>query len=240
MQSTAYFGSGADDPPAEADLEAWPIREERPDNEIGWVLPISVVLARTQDVAVAVTHMTAFTTGVAFQLAVRLRVAPDGLRRGGLYELISPYGPPGMGVDPDRRLLFGVEYADGRIATNLSSSGWPPKQQDDHAPTLVPYGGGGGELSVDNGFWLSPVPPDGSFTFVCSWPAFGIDETRHLIERADLATASTRSTTLWARQPINHEPPPPPQPKQPITGWFAQAARQGTTSPTDVVNEDPR
>ncbi len=197
-----------------------------------------MVLAHTQDAAVAVTHMTAFTTGVAFNLAVRLRVAPDDLHRGGLYELISPYGPPGMDVDPERRLLFGVEYADGRTATNLGNGGWPPKQQDDQEPTLMPNGGRGGEFSVDNGFWLSPVPPDGPFTFVCSWPVFGIGETKHVIEHADLATASTRSTTLWGRHPINHEPPPPPQPKRPMTGWFGQAARRSIASSTDAAHED--
>lgn len=91
--------------------------------------------------------------------------------------------------------------------------------------------GGGGDLSVNQGFWLSPIPPDGQFTFICSWPAFGIDETRHVIEHADLTTASTRSTTLWARQPINHQPPPPPpEPALPTTGWFGQAARRGGAS----------
>lgn len=239
MQSSTHFGSGAEDPPAEADLEAWRIPPERPDNEIGWGLPVSVVLARTQDAAVAVTHITAFTTGVAFNLAVRLRVAPDGLRRGGLYELISPYGPPGMDVDLDRRLLFGVEYADGRTATNLSSSRWPPKDQDDGRPVLMPNGGGGGEFSVDNQFWLSPVPPDGPFTFVCSWPALGIDETRHVIEHADLATASTRATTLWAKQPTWHEPFSPLPPERPLTGWFAMAARDIPAGLTTNANDDP-
>jgi len=73
---------------------------------------------------------------------------------------------------------------------------------------------------VDQEFWLSPVPPDGAFAFVCSRPAFGIDETRQLIEHADLTVASTGSTTLCAMQPINQEPPPPPEPRLPRTGWF--------------------
>lgn len=240
MHSTAYLGPGPEEPPSEADFDAWRVRAECPDNEIGWGLPVSVVLARTQDAAVAVTHMTVFTTGVAFNLAVRLRVAPEGLRRGGLHELISPYGPPGMDVDPNRRLLFGVEFADGRTATNLGTHQWPPGPPDDHEPTLTPNGGGGGELRVDNAFWLTPVPPDGPFTFVCSWPAFGITETKHVIENAELGAASTRSTTLWARQPVNHEPPPPPQPKRPLTGWFAYAGRPRTTSHTKIADEDPR
>lgn len=73
--------------------------------------------------------------------------------------------------------------------------------------------------------------------------AFGIDETKHVIEHADLATAGTRSTTLWGRQPINHQPPPgltPPQPKRPMTRWFGQAARRSNASPTGAAHEDLR
>lgn len=227
MSSFASFGPGSADQPSDEEFERWRIRMERPDNEIGWVLPLSVVLGQTPDAAVAVTHMTAFTTGVAFNLAVRLRVAPDGVARRGLYELISPHLPPGLSVDQERRLLLGVEYADGRTAINLDNQIWPPGQQSQDEPILMASGGGGGDLSVDQGFWLSPVPPDGAFTFVCSWPAFGIHETRHVIDNADLTTASTRATTLWPRQAINHQPPPPPpDPKLPSTGWFGQAVRR--------------
>jgi len=227
MSFTQFFGTGSPGGPSPAELEARRTRMERPDNEIGWVLPISAILGRTPDAAVAVTHMTAFTTGVAFNLAVRLRVVPDNVGRHGLYALIGAHLPPGVNVDPDQRLLLGVEYADGRTAINTDSMVWPPGQQDEHEPILMASGGGGGHLSVDQGFWLSPVPPDGPFTFVCSWQAFGIEETRHVIDHAHLTQASTRATALWPRQPINHDsPPPPPEPKLPSSGWFGRAARR--------------
>lgn len=85
-----------------------------------------------------------------------------------------------------------MEYADGRTAINIDNPVWPPGQQDHHEPILMASGGGGGDLSLDQGFWLSPIPipPDGALTFVCSWLAFGIDETRQVIERADRRTSS--------------------------------------------------
>jgi len=227
MRSTQFFGPGSPGEPSPAEFEAWRTRMERPDNEVGWVLPVSAILGRTPDAAVAVTHITAFTTGVAFNLAVRLRVAPDRVRGHGLSALISPRLPSGVNVDADQRLLLGVEYADGRTAINTDNRVWPPGQQDEHEPLLMASGGGGGDLSVDQGFWLSPVPPDGPFTFVCSWQAFGIEETRHVIEHANLTQASSQASTLWPRQPINHDPPPPPpEPKLPSTGWFGSAARR--------------
>lgn len=57
------------------------------------------------------------TTGVAFNLAVRLRVAPDDVVGRGLYSMISPRMPPGMNVDPDQRLLYA-----GNANTPASSS----------------------------------------------------------------------------------------------------------------------
>ena len=238
MHSNASFGPGSTDQPSAEEFEAWRTRVEVPDNEIGWLLPLSVVLAQTPDAAVAVTHMTAFTTGVVFNLAVRLRVAPDNVDGRGLYALISPHVPPGMSVDPDQRLLLGVEYADGRTAINIDNQVWPPGQQNQQEPILMPSGGGGGDLSVDQGFLLSPVPPDGAFTFVCSWPALGINETRHVIEHADLTTASARATTLWPRRPINHESPPPPKPRLPSTGWFGRAVRRSQASSPGEDNPD--
>lgn len=230
MHSSGWFRPGSDQPAAD-EFEVWRTRMERPDNEIGWALPLSVVLAQTPDAVVAVTHMTAFTAGVGFNLAVRLRVALDDVAGRGLYTLISPHMPPGMSVDQDQRLLLGVEYADGRTAVSLDNRVWPPGPQDPQEPLLMASDGGGGDLSVDQSFWLSPVPPDGAFTFVCSWPAFGINETRHVIKHADLSTASARARTLWPRQPINHQPPPPPEPRLPSTGWFGQAVRRSQANP---------
>ena len=181
MKSMHFAASSAPgtDPESQAAHEAFLMRLRRPENEIGSAVPVSVVLARTDDVAVAISNVTAFTNGIALTLAVRLRVPPAGLDRPGeLYRLVSFYPQPDVPLD--RRLLFGVEYADGRTATNLRDDFASPAPVDDE-PMLAPTGGGGDEFSVDHAYFLSPVPPDGPLAFICSWPGFGIAETRHVV-----------------------------------------------------------
>lgn len=235
MHLASSSTSGAD-PASQAAHEAFLIRLRRPENEIGSAVPVSAVLARTDDVAVAISNVTAFTTGVALTVAVRLRVPPSGLdRQGDLYQLVSPY--PQLDVPLERRLLFGVEYADGRTATNLRDDFTSPAPKDDE-PMLAPTGGGGDEFSVDHAYFLSPVPPDGPLAFICSWPGFDIPETRHVVH-LELTTASTRSTVLWPRQPAIDTPPPPPKRELPTTGWFARATRQETSEFGDPSKEGP-
>lgn len=226
MWSTQHFGPGSAGEPSPAEIEAWRGRVEVPNNELGCALPVAVVLGRTADAAIAVTSVTAFTTGVSFNLAVRLRVLPDSIRAHGLFGLVGGHHMPGIDMDPDRQLLLGVEYADGRTATNAGRPVWPLGTEDEAEPILVPHGGGGGDLAVDQTYWLSPVPPDGPFTFVCSWQAFGIPETRHVVEHADLSQASSQAVVLWPRQPVNHGLGPPPEPKLPSSGWFGWATRR--------------
>lgn len=240
MKSMHFAANSAPgtDPQSQAAHEAFLMRLRRPENEIGSVVPVSVVLARTEDVAVAISNVTAFTNGIVLTLAVRLRVPPAGLdRRGDLYRLVSPY--PQLDVPLERRLLFGVEYADGRTATNLRDDFGSPAPGADE-PMLAPTGGGGDESSVDHTYFLSPVPPDGRFAFVCSWPGFGIAETRHVVEHLELTTASARSTVLWPRQPAIVTPPPPPKRELPITGWFAHATSHEASQFGDPSKERPQ
>jgi len=91
-----------------------------PENEIPVAVPLNAVLGRTEDAAIALTGLQVYTTGVSFDLAVRVRSWPDDDHRG-LSELV-----------------------------------------------FHPAGGGGGQLSVDQSPWLSPVPPEGSVRFDCS------------------------------------------------------------------------
>jgi len=62
------------------------------------------------------------------------------------------------------QLLIGVELSDGRRASNLGGRnvGEDPSGHVFHAA-----GGGGGQLSVDQSWWLSPVPTEGPVRFVC-------------------------------------------------------------------------
>lgn len=100
-----------------------------------------------------------------------------------LYELIAGHSHPH--AEPpaaDERLRLGLEYADGRTATNVNPMPLPadPRAGDlaDDEVVLAQSGGGGGGRTFEQGYWVTPLPPPGPLAFVCAWPALGITETR--------------------------------------------------------------
>ena len=95
----------------------------------------------------------------------------------------------------DELLRFGVQFADGRKATNLDPRAHDPDQEPDR-PVLNYHGGGGG-LAWDMGHWVWPLPPPGPFTFVCEWPARGIAESGAEIDAGSILEAAGRAVILW-------------------------------------------
>lgn len=228
MRYSSARGSGAADQPAAWELEAWRRRTSPPENEVPTAVPVNAVLGRGDDVAVAVIAAQAYTTGLSFVVAVRMRTEPRGVLRYRMHDLISGHW---RGEDPatDQRLLLGVEYADGRTATNLGTRGWPAGMGDDEgeeAAVLRQIGGGGGGRSHDQAFWLTPLPPSGSLVFVCAWPAFGVPESHTAVDGASVAEAGSRVEVLWPWEPDDDQPDEPPEPRAPTSGWFADALRR--------------
>jgi hypothetical protein len=221
---SVHFGSSNDSP---ADLEVMKRRLSPPDNEFPAACATSFVLARTDDLAIMVRDLTCYTTGLGFDLDIRLRSTPAGLQPHEVSELVH-----GWGTAVDRRLLVGIEYPDGRKASNLVPMLGAAPAEDQ--PTVVVRGGGSGDRSVEQGFWLTPLPPDGPVTFVCSWQVVGIEEARYVVEDAQLTSLSSRVEVLWPWQPLEPATPEPlPAPDLPTTGWFADAA----TSPESGATE---
>lgn len=87
--------------------------------------------------------------------------------------------PPGV-------LHFGVQFADGREATNLDDKS--AVTDGSQGPLLVFNGlsGGGGRIDFEQ--WLWPLPPPGPLAFFCVWSARGVTATRYELEakRADV------------------------------------------------------
>ena len=96
----------------------------------------------------------------------------------------------------DELLRFGVQFADGRKATNLDRRAHDPDQEPDR-PVLNQHGGGGGGLAWDMEHWVWPLPPPGPFTFVCEWPARGIAESGAEIDAGSILEAAGRAVTFW-------------------------------------------
>jgi hypothetical protein len=178
-------------PPPEPPPEAFrqPPWMGPPDNVVGAGVPLRLVLARTEDVAVAIVGATAFPTGVLFDLAVRLREPREHP------DFFHPFLLHARGGDVDELFRFGIQLADGSKATFEDHP--PFDEQERSEPALVPRGGGGGGRSWDWDVWLWPLPPPGPLAFVVQWPAQQIPETRHEIDAAPIREAAERAELLW-------------------------------------------
>ena len=163
-----------------------------PANVLGCLVPLQLMLARTDTVAVAVAGVTAYPAGLELTVSVRRR----GKGRTALEEPPFGFHRAPRGEIPAEVLRFGVQFADGRRATSLGGFSCPPEQAPSH-PTLTPRGGGGGGAQWDFGFWLYPLPPPGPLTFVCEWPSEGIELTRREIDGETIRQAAERAKVLW-------------------------------------------
>jgi hypothetical protein len=162
-----------------------------PPNILGAVVPLQLLLARRDALAVVLEGATAYSTGVELALSVR--------RPRGRTALEEP--PLGLhcryrGELPDDVLRFGIQFADGRKATSIRGFPVRPDEEPSH-PVLVPRGGGGGGSRWDYAFWLYPLPPPGALAFVCEWPSEGIELTREEIDADVIRDAAERATVLW-------------------------------------------
>jgi hypothetical protein len=191
-----------------------------PDNEVPGAVPFAAVLGRNGDVAVAIAGVQAYSSGLSFNLAVRLR-REDRDNPRALPDAV--FGSRFGSGRTDDALLLGVAYPDGRTASTIGG-GWPAADEADDRPVLTPGSGGGGSTSYDIRFWLNPLPSPGDLTIVCAWPTRGIAETRTVIEGDLIAAGIAAITELWPWEPdaAADEPGPPPRPAVPPGSWFAE------------------
>jgi hypothetical protein len=176
-----------------------------PENEIGASVPLRLVLVRTPMLAIALLEAVAYSTGFTLRLSVRIHPDADGLEP---RELMSQlHGMPrGSGDD---RLRFGIQFSDGRKATNLGPRLPPPDEPPDIR--LTPHGGGGGGgLSWQIGYWIYPLPPPGPLTLAIAWPAQDVGEETYSVDASPIIEAAAGSAVLWEdNRPVRGSAPPP-------------------------------
>jgi hypothetical protein len=177
-----------DIPPPDAAIEVERARPPEwiapPENVVGVTVPVDRVLANTGDLALALRSMTAYPTGVTFEIAMLRREPPEDGDGDDLFRMFH--------MPREDGLRFGVELPDGR---RLAAGRTAAAAGD--APRLTPRGGGGGGLSYHQEFWLWPLPGDGVLRFACQWPALGIEETVHDLDAAPIRAAAARAVELW-------------------------------------------
>ena len=185
-------------------------RMSAPENEIPVALPQNLLLARSDDAAVALVGLQVYTTGVSFTLAIRVRPTSQQPTGRSLNELLWERGPgPG-------RLMLGLELPDGRRVSTVR----PPEGSDD--VVFTSGGGGGGDTSVEQSWWLNPLPPDGPLRFVVRCAELGIEEADAVLDGGAIRRAAADVVTLWPwAPPVHGRPEPPGPPDVPPGSWFA-------------------
>jgi hypothetical protein len=114
----------------------------------------------------------------------------------------------GVSALPNEFLRVGVQFADGKKATNIDGHrfrGQPDGIQPTvDQPLLLPERGrsrGGTERSnlidVEQCLWLWPIPQPRPFELVIEWPAVGIPLTRHPLDGQALADSVSYARPYW-------------------------------------------
>ena len=182
----------------------------KPDNELPASVALDVVLAETPDVVISISAVEVYRNGVDLGIDVRTRG-----------NVVA--GAVGGGFIGDE-VLVGVEYPDGRRATNLPM--WPPRTPPAPSDAQRLLGGGsGGQRAADMRMYLTPLPPPGTIKLICAWPQRDVRETTTLVDAEPLLAAAARARELWPWEPYREQRRPEP-PAAPAGGWFEETRRQ--------------
>jgi hypothetical protein len=163
-----------------------------PHHVLPGIAPVELIIARTEETVVAIAGIRAYPEGFGFTLSLRLRTV--SAREQQFPYLLDRVAVEGNAL-PDEFLRFGVQFADGRKATNLDRPAYDLEGQAPDRPVLHQHGGGGATWDMEH--WVWPLPPAGPFAFVCEWPGRGITESRAEVDAGVILDAAGRAVTLW-------------------------------------------
>lgn len=180
-----------------------------PWNEIPASLPGRLTLAHTDAIAVWMTDMCVYTTGIAFTIEARQRT-PERIL--GMYGFSQPepgHTPP---------MLFGMEDSAGVVSSNL------PRAETGLHSTSGSYSGTHGNMR----YFLQPLPPPGLLNIHFAWPYFDVAETQIEIDATVISDAIAEVVTLWPRGDDDPRFEPDrtttPEIEIPAGGWFESVA----------------
>ena len=187
--------------PEEDDIAAVdddPFEDLQPGPWVGGVVPLELVIARSDDAVILIAGLSAFPDGVELMLKSYLRKGVQRSRRNGFdHPMMWHARRDGNEPVPDGFLRFGIAWPDGGRATNLDGWGrsWPDATEPTHG--LEAHGGGGSDREWKQEYWVWPLPETGELSIVVEWPAFGIEETVTKIDSAVLVEAAGRAQAVW-------------------------------------------
>jgi hypothetical protein len=177
-------------PPRPALQHRVPRPWDPPESEIPAIVPIGTLqFARSEQAAIAIIGIAAYTTGFDIFMARRVRPDLPGFDDGPTPEMLRGV------TDPLSFPFFSLLLSDGTKV----DSGRPYKESQPPRPILRSRGGDGTSHSQFFRWWAWPLPPKGSLGFVSQWPIYGIAETRVSIDAQLILDAAQRSTQRWPR-----------------------------------------
>jgi hypothetical protein len=166
-----------------------------PESEFPAIVPIDTLpFAASEQAAIAITGITAYTTGFEIFMARRIRPGIPGLDEDPTPEMLSR-----SRADPLAAPFFSLLLSDGTKVISGTSRG----ESEPIGPILRSNGGGGSTHSQFFRWWAWPLPPKGPLEFICQWPMHEVTETRVGIDAQLILDAAQRSIRLW---PEDQEP----------------------------------
>jgi hypothetical protein len=155
-----------------------------PENVIPATVALDVILVQRPDLAIWVADALVFPSGLSFGINIQRREQSD--ERPLFFGQAESDGP-----------RFGLQLADGRKVVVQRLGETRPFLQRPERPILRPRSGSGGAHRSRAEMWLWPLPPAGPLTFVCAWPAEGVEETSAQIDAAPILAAASRAVEMW-------------------------------------------
>lgn len=155
------------------------------DLQPGALAPLNLRVAGSDRAEVWLTSVVAETSGFALGVMrqvkdgndVDLRVLPVQYVQGG---------------PTDDLFRFGIDYSSGARSTNLDEQ----CQIHRRSAQLLVVSRDYAEHSATEVAWCTPVPAQGSVTFVCQWPTAGIPLTRRQLDGATIREAAALSARM--------------------------------------------
>ena len=187
---------GDEDPPEEPDQPGW---FGPPEDELGIAVALNLVVGRSERGAVALTRATSFSNGLTLSFLVQARDL-DQRTAQTLFHDQHPFRPGGADL-PDGFLRLGVELPGGAKAANIGRP-QPFPEGDPEGPVFIHRGGGGGQgrrdrVTMNNDYWVWPLPRPGTIRVSCEWPLVGISLSTVDVDGAPLTEAASRVLSLW-------------------------------------------
>ncbi|MGC0370329.1 hypothetical protein RKD05_002581 [Microbacterium sp. SLBN-111] len=172
---------------------------EPPSDELAVPIATSTILGRGDDVVIVLAGARVHSDGVEFLVDRYLRRGGRDARQWHLIQMDFA-GHWGMSLPGPDRLRFGLALGNGeRLFIDDRFAGSESDEPGGHTLRMTGHGGSGGEdrYTLHDGLWLWPLPPDGPLELVVQWPAFGIPETRAVLDGTELRSLAGGVRPIW-------------------------------------------